>query len=313
MIQLSIIVPIYNVEQYIAQCLDSVYHQDIPEEEYEVICVNDMSPDNSRDTVIAYQKVHANLHLIDHDINKKLGGARNTGMRAARGKYILFLDSDDMLKPKCLQQLIAEMESQQDDYIHFSYMKYYGDGKYDVEYTYDCTTNQMTGSDLFFCKAIPWQHQISACRKIYCTDFMRRNNLYFEENTMYEDNDFSMRVAAAATKCRHLDISPYIYRQNPESVTKAPVSATRLLYWQKTWPIITQLLDTIGKQDSRFIDLINLYMRYDLWDVMNNMYKLPKNQRKVVKHNLSISEWWRYICFLPLKRRIEYVYKLIKA
>jgi glycosyltransferase involved in cell wall biosynthesis len=313
MIQLSIIVPIYNVEQYIAQCLDSVYHQDIPEEEYEVICVNDMSPDSSRDTVIAYQKDHANLYLIDHDVNKKLGGARNTGMRAARGKYILFLDSDDMLKPNCLKQMIAEMESQQDDYIHFNYVKYYDDGKYDVESTYDCTTNQMTGSDLFFCKAIPWQHQISACRKIYCTDFMRRNNLYFEENTMYEDNDFSMRVAATATKCRHLDISPYIYRQNPESVTKAPVSATRLLYWQKTWPIITQLLDTIGKQDSRFIDLINLYMRYDLWDVMNNMYKLPKNQRKVVKHNLSISEWWRYICFLPLKRRIEYVYKLIKA
>lgn len=313
MIQLSIIVPIYNVEQYIAQCLDSVYHQDIPEEEYEVICVNDMSPDNSRDTVIAYQKDHANLHLIDHDINKKLGGARNTGMRAARGKYILFLDSDDMLLPNSLKQLVEEMDMHDDDYIHFNFINLFENGSLGPELAFDYGTQQTTGSELFFCKTIPWQQQICVWRKIYRADFIRQNSLYFAEDIMYEDNDFSMRVAATATKCRHLDISPYIYRQNPESVTKAPVSATRLLYWQKTWPIITQLLDTIGKQDSRFIDLINFYMRYDLWDVMNNMYKLPKNQRKVVKHNLSISEWWRYICFLPLKRRIEYVYKLIKA
>lgn len=313
MINLSIIIPFYNVEKYIAQCLDSVFNQDILEEEFEVICVNDVSPDNSRDIVREYQRKHANLILIEHDINKKLGGARNTGIRAAKGKYILFLDSDDMLKPYCLKSLVSEIDSQQDDYIHFNYQKFYNDGSMDEELSFKVDNIQTTGVELFFSKALAWQQQISACRKIYRKDFLLSNNLFFVEDIMYEDNDFSMRVAAAANKCRHLDISPYLYRQNQESVTKAPVSPSRLIYWQKTWPIIIALLDTIGKQDVRFVDLIRFYIRYDLWDVLNNLYKLPRDQRKIVKHNLSMSEWLRYISFLPLKRRLAYIYKLVKA
>lgn len=95
--KLSIIIPFYNVKQYIAQCLDSVYRQDIPEEEYEVICVNDASPDHSRDIVLEYQKRHKNLVLIEHEHNKKLGAARNTGRSIARGKYIWNVDSDDYI------------------------------------------------------------------------------------------------------------------------------------------------------------------------------------------------------------------------
>lgn len=313
MINLSIIIPFYNVEKYIAQCLDSVFNQDIPEEEFEVICVNDVSPDNSRDIVREYQRKHVNLILIEHDINKKLGGARNTGIRAAKGKYILFLDSDDMLKPNSLKSLVSEIDSQQDDYIHFNYQKFYNDGSMGEELLFKVDNIQTTGVELFFSKNLAWQHQISACRKIYRRDFLLSNNLFFVEDIMYEDNDFSMRVAAAANKCRHLDISPYLYRQNQESVTKAPISSSRLIYWQKTWPIIVALLDTIGKQDVRFVDLIRFYIRYDLWDVLNNLYKLPRDQRKIVKQNMSITEWLRYISFLPLKRRIEYTYKLIKA
>lgn len=312
MIQLSIIVPIYNVEQYIAQCLDSVYHQDIPEEEYEVICVNDMSPDNSRDTVIAYQKDHANLYLIDHEVNKKLGGARNTGIRAARGKYILFLDSDDMLAQNCLKKLIGEMDAHDDEYIHFNYIEFFEDGTFGPELAFDYGTQQTTGADLLFCRVVPWQYQMSACFKMYKTNFIQQNDLYFVENTMFEDNDFSMRVAAAATKCRHLEISPYIYRQNLESVTKAPVSATRLLYWQKTWPIITALIHTIGKQDTRFINLINTYMYYNLWEFLNGLNNLSTNQKKYVKQNVSIYKWLYYLHFLPIKSRIKYIYKLLK-
>ena len=167
MINLSIIIPFYNVEKYIAQCLDSVFNQDIPEEEFEVICVNDVSPDNSRDIVREYQRKHVNLILIEHDINKKLGGARNTGIRAAKGKYILFLDSDDMLKPNSLKSLVSEIDSQQDDYIHFNYQKFYNDGSMGEELLFKVDNIQTTGVELFFSKNLAWQHQISACRKIY--------------------------------------------------------------------------------------------------------------------------------------------------
>lgn len=313
MLKLSIIVPIYNVEQYIEECIRSLYRQDIPQEEYEVICVDDCSPDNSAVIIERLQKEYSTLHLIRHERNKKLGGARNTGLRNAQGKYIWFVDSDDMLKPNCLRQMVDAMDAGQDDYIHFNYVAMYPDGTMGKELQFALESKQMTGPDMFFDKSMPWQQQISACRKIYRREFLQQNNLFFIEDTMYEDNDFSMRVAAAATKCRHLDISPYIYRQVPTSTMHNVVTVARVKYWQATWPHITALLDTIGKQDARFVELIHFYMRYDLWDVLNNLYQLPKDQRPEVKHNLTKKEWLRYIRFLPLKRRIEYLYKLIKA
>lgn len=313
MIRLSIIVPMFKVEQYIEECIRSLYRQDIPQEEYEVICVDDCSPDNSAAIVEQLQKEYPTLRLIHNERNKKLGGARNTGLRNAQGRYILFVDSDDMLKPNCLKQLVDAMDAGQDDYIHFNYQPLYPDGMMAEELQYAIEPSQMSGPDMFFHKALNWRDQISACRKIYRRDFMQQHNLFFIEDTMYEDNDFSMRVAAAATKCRHIDVSPYIYRQVPTSTTHSTVTVARVKYWQATWPHITAFLDTIGKQDARFMELIRFYMQYDLWDVLNNLYQLPKDQRPEVKHNLSVSEWLRYIRFLPLKRRVEYLYKLIKA
>ena len=313
MIKLSIIVPMFKVEQYIEECIRSLYRQDIPASEYEVICVDDCSPDNSAAIVERLQSEFPTLRLIHNERNKKLGGARNTGLRNAQGKYIWFVDSDDMLKPNCLKQLVEEMDAGQDDYIHFNYQPLYPDGTMAEELHYAIEPTQMSGPDMFFHKALNWRDQISACRKIYRREFLQQGNLYFIEDTMYEDNDFSMRVAAAASKCRHIDVSPYIYRQVPTSTTHSTVTVARVKYWQATWPHITALLDTIGKQDARFVELIRFYMQYDLWDVLNNLYQLPKDQRPEVKHNLSVSEWLRYIRFLPIKRRIEYLYKLIKA
>ena len=313
MTKLSIIVPMFKVEQYVEECIRSLYHQDIPASEYEVICVDDCSPDNSAAIVELLQSEFPTLRLIHNERNKKLGGARNTGIRAAKGQYICFVDSDDMLKPNCLKQLVSEMDVQQDDFIHFNYRKFFADGTFGDEPHFAIDSTQRTGADMFFSPQLRWQEQISACRKMYRTDFLRSNNLYFVEDTMYEDNDFSMRVAAAAQRCRHLDISPYIYRQVATSTTHDAVSVARLQYWQKTWPIITALLDTLGKQDARFVELIRFYMQYDLWDVLKNLYELPKDQRMEVKQNLSVSEWLRYLRFLPLKRRVQYLYKLIKA
>lgn len=313
MTNLSIIVPMFKVEQYVEECIRSLYNQDIPQEEYEVICVDDCSPDNSAAIVERLQKEFPTLRLIHNERNKKLGGARNMGMKEAKGEYILFVDSDDMLKPNCLKQLIDLMDAGQDDYIHFNYVALYPDGTMGKELQFAIESKQITGPDMFFDKSMPWQQQISACRKIYRREFMQQNNLYFIEDTMYEDNDFSMRVAAAATKCRHIDVSPYIYRQVPTSTTHSSVTVARVKYWQATWPIITALLDTIGKQDARFVELIRFYMQYDLLDVLNNLYQLPKDQRSEVKHNLTTKEWLRYIRFLPIKRRVEYLYKLIKA
>ena len=85
----SIIIPVYNGEQYIKNCLDSIYRQGLGDDDFEVICVNDCSTDNTAQVISEYGKFHQNLRLINHETNRRQGGARNTGVKVAEGKYIL--------------------------------------------------------------------------------------------------------------------------------------------------------------------------------------------------------------------------------
>lgn len=101
-VKFSFIVPVYNVEKYLSRCLDSLLSQNY--QNYEIICVNDGSPDNSADILQAYQEKHDNISVINQE-NKGLGGARNTGLQYASGDYIWFVDSDDWIEPDALYLL----------------------------------------------------------------------------------------------------------------------------------------------------------------------------------------------------------------
>ena len=124
---LSIVAPVYGVEKYIKQWLDSVFEQDIPETEYEVICVNDCTKDKSADIIREYQNNHPNLKLINHEVNKRDNAARNTGYRAAIGKYIWFNDPDDVIAPHCLKAIVQKMEAYKLDMLHWSIITTNGD------------------------------------------------------------------------------------------------------------------------------------------------------------------------------------------
>ena len=92
---LSFIIPLYNSSQWLRKCLDSVLKQDIPLEQMEVICVNDGSPDNSADIACEYGKKYPNTILVLNQENQGPAGARNNGIRHAKGKYLCFFDPDD--------------------------------------------------------------------------------------------------------------------------------------------------------------------------------------------------------------------------
>ena len=98
MLKLSIIIPVYNVEPYIAKCLDSCLQQDLPADEYEIIVVNDGSPDNSVVIVKDYMQRYLNVRLVNRE-NGGLSAARNTGLAHANGYYVAFLDDDDEWVP----------------------------------------------------------------------------------------------------------------------------------------------------------------------------------------------------------------------
>lgn len=308
--RLSIIVPFYNVEKYIEECIRSLYNQDIPQEEYEVICVDDASPDGSRAIVERLQQEYKNLCLVTNERNMKLGGARNTGIKSANGQYILFVDSDDYLVPNCFRKLISEMDITEADYILFNNCVSISDvckpSTSDV-----ADTDVISGPDLFFSKQIRWSDQIVAWNKIYKTDFIRQNDLYFLNDIMFEDNDYAFRVAAFAKRCKYINYAPYIYRINNESVTHSKVKVENLLFWQIEWKQFFAIKDLLKKQDERFACLIDLYLQQDVLELIKLMRQLKHQEVQIVKKAMSIVEWWRIICLFSLKKRIMVTIQLL--
>lgn len=112
----SIIIPVYNVENYLSECLDSVIKQTIMD--LEIICVNDGTKDHSREILEEYQKQDARIQIIDK-VNGGLSSARNAGLAAATGEYILFLDSDDYLEQSACERILYEILEHHPDIIVF--------------------------------------------------------------------------------------------------------------------------------------------------------------------------------------------------
>lgn len=291
--RLSIIIPFYNVEQYIAQCLDSVYNQDVPEEEYEVICVDDCSPDNSISIVEEYAKKHTNLVIVRNQYNRKLGGARNAGMKVATGNYIWFIDSDDFIKKSSIGKLLSIAESDKLDVLHFQYENY-PDFWTPPRNPFD--TSIMIGTEMFFSTDYIWYHDlVTAWRKIYKRQFLIENNIAFAEHIMFEDNDYAIEVFANAKRVKHITDIVYCYRYNPESITRVKYTSEHIGYWLNLCHRLRVMRDKFiqNKYDVRFVELIDGFIRNNInnilkmYDQVDTIYR--KEARRMIRKEINTS------------------------
>ncbi len=208
----SIIIPVYNVEAYLPACLDSVLAQDSASD-YEVILVDDGSTDRSGASCDEYAAKHPAFRVI-HKPNGGLSAARNAGLDAAQGGYVLFLDSDDLWKPELLSTMDTLL-TQEPDMAAFGYEKFYPDGTRESFplYAIGCP---LSGGD--FCrdhdrrKLLP---PTSACMFLYRRAFL--GGLRFEEGLTYcEDLSFNFCVFACAERVLQLARPLYLYRGRRE-------------------------------------------------------------------------------------------------
>lgn len=295
-IRLSIIIPFYNVERFISRCLDSVYCQDIPEEDYEVICVDDCSPDNCLSIVESYAQRHANLKIVCNEENRKLGGARNAGMEVARGKYVWFIDSDDLIEDNVLGTLCSTAERDNLDVLHFNYENYPVRTplhKIDAQ-------ELMTGPEMFFSKRFLWYHDlVTAWRKLYKRSFLVENHISFAEHIMYEDNDYAILVFAKASRVRHIDLFAYDYSINPDSITRTDYTASHISYWLD---LCNRLLDLksrlfMEKADNRFQGEIDTFVRNESRLIFSKYQILPMAEKKIARRLINdkkYSSLWGY-------------------
>ncbi|WP_296205416.1 glycosyltransferase family 2 protein [Psychrobacter sp. UBA3962] len=206
MYKLSIIIPIYKVENYIQECLQSVLYQ-LPDN-VQIICVNDGSPDNSiniaKNLLKSYsQKVQSQFIFIDQP-NQGLSGARNTGLEYAKGEYIGFLDSDDKLNDNYFDSILSILEKENYDIIDFNVITSKGDILRTRKVTYD----SVFSVSKWFCPA-----------RVFKANLF--HNTRFTIGISYEDVDLTPKLYLAANSTYHIDAPLYWYRHNEESITKS--------------------------------------------------------------------------------------------
>ncbi len=216
MVSLSIVVPVYNVEKYLCRCIDSLLNQKI--ENYEIIIVDDESSDNSGKIADEYSSKYNFIKVI-HQKNKGLSGARNTGLKIAQGKYLMFVDSDDFIKENCCSYLIGEMEKFNLD-IGVADFCYYENNIYipNDNKPYHC--NSVVDGLFFLKKSLKLKSPMMVWKSIYKKSFLLDNNLFFLEGYNHEDEHYTPLVYINAQRVKDIECIFYNYFINDKGISK---------------------------------------------------------------------------------------------
>ncbi|MGL4404023.1 MAG: glycosyltransferase [Fusobacteriaceae bacterium] len=212
--ELSIIVPIYNVENYLRECLDSLYK--IEGIDYEIILVNDGSTDSSLQVVREYEKNDNSKTIVIDKENGGLSSARNAGLKRAKGEYISFIDSDDFIDNTLFQDFFHQCQKEKLD-VAVGNMRYYQEGKFSPPLFRSEVVKSgevMNGKkflDLIMDKPKCFREEV--VDDLYRRDFLEENGLFFKEEILHEDTLFTPSVYLKAEKVKYLDYPFYFYRQ----------------------------------------------------------------------------------------------------
>lgn len=217
--ELSIIVPIYNVEDYLEECLKSLYN--IKNIKLEIILVNDGSKDNSFKIMEKFKEIYPEKTVLINKENGGLSSARNAGMKAAVGEYISFIDSDDFIDVDEFEKFFKEGQKDKLD-VMVGNMRYYTPERTgDSLFRSDIVKNSgiVNGIDFFwnlFQKPKCFREEV--VDDIYKREFLVKNNIWFNENIVHEDSEFTPLVYLKAEKVKYIDRAFYFYRQRTGSI-----------------------------------------------------------------------------------------------
>lgn len=217
MIKLSIIIPIYNVAPYLKRCIQSCENQNISQNEYELILINDGSTDNSLEIANSLKNEYSNIKVFSKE-NGGLSSARNLGMEVSQGMYIWFVDSDDWIENNVLKQILDECIKYSLDVLWLKWSLINEQGKLlplTKESINGDSTDVMIGSE--FINSVLGVF-LFACTFIYKREFLKKNGWKFRDGIYFEDTDFNFKVLPNAQKIKYLPLNAYCYFQRKDSI-----------------------------------------------------------------------------------------------
>lgn len=257
--KLSLIIPVYNVEQYVGRCLQSCLCQPhVSADDYELVIVNDGTKDDSMQIVEEMTCSCTNVTIINQQ-NQGLSMARNAGLKAAKGEYVWFVDSDDWIAEDCLHRILERLERTKVDVLQLQYRNVYVDGMPCDEH-YATIDGIVSGKSLLvtnsYFTAVPFM--------IYRRELLLTNQLFFYPGIYHEDNEFKPKVIYLADSCASYNKVAYnYYKGNANSITAQLKlrNGTDLFIVMNSLFRFVKVHHVVGKCQRAFYTQIGLAMR----------------------------------------------------
>ncbi len=300
---ISIVVPVYNVEKYLSQCVESILNQTY--KNLEIILVDDGSTDKS--SIICDDfKLKDNRIKVIHKKNGGLSSARNMGIDVATGDYVMFIDSDDYyLSNYAISKIVENLCESNADILTFGLKKYFEDIDLleDSKYIFDRnlinfndkkqTFNYLVRNNLFIA---------SACNKALKNQFIKDNDLRFKEGFLSEDIEWSARLIIYSNVIDVLNESFYIYRQRKSSISKS-TKKNKIDFLIKN---IELCLEYNKKYNSKLKEsnIIDEYMSYIAYQYMTLLVCLNSTKENI-KNEWNIAKSYVYLLKYDLNKRVK--------
>lgn len=220
---LSIVVPAYNVERELEKCIESCLKQDIPQESYEIIIVNDGATDNTLQVATDIAAKYECVSVVNQK-NMGLSGARNTGLKYAKGKYVWFIDSDDYIKPNVLGNMIRQADDINLDCLFFRLQRVFDDDSFRSEVDdYECVQPNVTRNAILSGRDAILQgyNPSSVCAILFNVEFLRKHRLQFMLGIYHEDAEFTYRMISKAQRIMFIADAPYLYFTHAGTMTRS--------------------------------------------------------------------------------------------
>lgn len=220
---LSIVVPAYNVERELEKCIESCLKQDIPQESYEIIIVNDGATDNTLQVATDIAAKYECVSVVNQK-NMGLSGARNTGLKYAKGKYVWFIDSDDYIKPNVLGNMIRQADDNNLDCLFFRLQRVFDDESFRSEVDdYECVQPSVTRNTILSGREAILQgyNPSSVCAILFNVEFLRKHSLKFMLGIYHEDAEFTYRMISKAQRIMFIADAPYLYFTHAGTMTRS--------------------------------------------------------------------------------------------
>lgn len=287
MAKVSVIIPVYNAEEYLEQCVGSVMNQTL--QDIEILCVDDGSPDNSLEVLKRLQAKDDRIKIISQP-NGGAGAARNNGLRHATGEYLSFLDADDFFEPNMLEEAVAAADQYRADFVVFNSDQYHMDKEKCVEVPWVLRTadippympfsyRQLT--DNVFKTFVGW-----AWDKLYRRSFVMEHDIWYQEQRT--TNDMLFVFTALVTAKRIAIVNKVLAHQRRGG--GASLSVTREKSWHCFYDALTALRRRLESEDI-FWELEKDYINYALHFCLWNLNTLAEPTHQLLQDKL-VSEWF---------------------